>query len=122
MLTPRPTGNSAESHNAAFRMILERVIDEKAVIDARAMDLAILSALHAKNSHVKQAGRTAYQAAFGRVPRIPGELLDHTESSPATWEATSRSQALAMAERGVSCGRHPCHCSGRGRQGAPCGD
>ena len=37
------------------------------------IDDAIVQTTHGKNLTVKQYGRSAYQAAFGRAPRVPGE-------------------------------------------------
>ena len=87
----------AESHNNIFRAMLEKVIDHLAIYDTNQLDVAITAVAHAKNSNVKQAGRTAFQAAFGRVPALPGELLSDT-SSAQTWDNMTQHQALAFAE------------------------
>ena len=58
--------------------MFERVIDHLAVHEKQQMEIAIAMVAHAKNSHVKQHGRTAFQAAFGRVPMLRGELMSDT--------------------------------------------
>ena len=88
-----------ESHDDVFCTMLERVIDDMAVINGEQLDVAIVACAHAKNSRVKQGGRTAFQAAFGRIPALPGELLsDEGSSSAAVWHNISQRQALAYAE------------------------
>ncbi|CAE8672696.1 unnamed protein product, partial [Polarella glacialis] len=65
-----------ERHNYILRRILEKVIDAMAVVDDEGFEAALDAALYAKNSGIKHYGRTPYQVAFGRVPRLPGFLLD----------------------------------------------
>ncbi|CAE8632217.1 unnamed protein product, partial [Polarella glacialis] len=65
-----------ERRNYILRRILEKVIDAMAVVDNEGFEAALDAALYAKNSGIKHYGRTPYQVAFGRVPRLPGFLLD----------------------------------------------
>jgi hypothetical protein len=86
-----------ESHDDVFCKMLERMIDDMAIINGEQLDVAITACCHAKNSRVKQGGRTAFMAAFGRVPTLPGELLSD-ESSAQTYYNITQKQALAYAE------------------------
>ena len=86
-----------ERHNCTFRMMLERVIDFNACWNAEQLDLAVLSVCNAKNAMVRRCGRSPFQAAFGRAPRLPAALLSD-ESQISTWANMETSTALAHAE------------------------
>ena len=88
-----------ESHDDVFCTMLERMIDDMAIVNGEQLDVAITACCHAKNSRVKQGGRTAFMAAFGRVPTLPAELLsDEASSSAAVFANMSQRQALAFSE------------------------
>ena len=57
-----------------WRDAFEKVVDQFAAVNDDEIDDAIVQTTHGKNLTVKQYGRSAYQAAFGRAPRVPGEL------------------------------------------------
>eukprot|EP00971_Amphidinium_carterae_P069590 1377170-Amphidinium_carterae.3 len=65
-----------ERHNAVLRTALLKLIDEQGVARGEELDLVLAAAVHAKNHLMRKAGVSPFIAAFGRLPRIPGELLD----------------------------------------------
>ena len=77
-----------ERRNSILRCILEKLIDQHASSTTDELELLLAPALHAVNSSTFTRGRTAFQAVFGRVPRLPGGLLtDETSlaSSHGAW-------------------------------------
>ena len=74
-----------ERANDVWRWTFERVVDAHAITTDAEVDDAVVEVNYGKNSTVRTHGRCAYQAAFGRVPRIPGELL----SDPTSFITTS---------------------------------
>ena len=78
---------AVERRNAILRMVMERLIDQWAAQSIEDVEFLLAPALHALNSSTFTRGRTAFQAVFGRIPRIPGGLFtDETSitSSPST--------------------------------------
>ncbi|CAK0885511.1 unnamed protein product [Prorocentrum cordatum] len=88
----------AESGNYAWRRVFEKVIDVILPTMPEHVDLAIISTSHAVNQSVRRAGRTAYAAAFGRVPTLPTELLADTTSAEF-WHNCTQDEMLAYGER-----------------------
>ena len=74
----------AERCNAVYREMLNRVVDSMAVVTDEDMELAIDATTHAINSMPRTRGMSAYAIVFGRVPRVPGELLTDDASLAAT--------------------------------------
>ena len=87
-----------ERHNAVWRHVAQKLIDNFAVTDEIGMDMIITAVNHAKNSMTMQYGRSAYQAAFGRVPRAPAELLS-SETGLISGENASRRERLLRIEQ-----------------------
>ena len=78
---------AVERRNAILRMVMERLIDQWAAESIEDVEFLLAPALHALNSSTFTRGRTAFQAVFGRIPRLPGGLFtDETSitSSPTT--------------------------------------
>ncbi|CAK0822312.1 unnamed protein product [Prorocentrum cordatum] len=88
----------AESGNYAWRRVFEKVIDVILPTMPEHVDLAIISTSHAVNQSVRRAGRTAYAAAFGRVPTLPTELLADTTSAEF-WHNCTQDEMLAYGGR-----------------------
>ena len=65
-----------ERRNAVLRLTLEKVIDHMGVVDRRDVRTALTSTVHAMNNMCFSRGRTAYQAVFGRQPRLPDSVLE----------------------------------------------
>ena len=90
-----------ERQNAFLRTVLEKLVDTFAATSVTDIKLLLAPALHAVNSMTLSRGRSAFQAVFGRVPRLPGGLLSDfnvlsatpTDDSAATAEII-RSEAL----------------------------
>ena len=61
------------------------------------MPRRVVACSHAKNSNLKRCGRSPYQAAHGRAPRWPGELLSDS-SSALTWSGITQDEALTKAD------------------------
>ena len=59
-----------ERRNAILRIILEKLIDQFAATTVDQCKLLLSSACHAMNSTIQTHGRSAYQAVFGRQPRL----------------------------------------------------
>jgi hypothetical protein len=55
--------------------MMNKVIDAKAICTLKELDLASTSCDNAKNALLRVAGRSPFGATFGRMPRLPGELL-----------------------------------------------
>ena len=90
---------AVERRNATLRCILEKLIDQWTVLDLEQFNYILPLAIHAMNSFTFTRGRTAYQAVFGRIPRLPGGLFtdDHSlASSPST--LTELNNMMAKAE------------------------
>jgi len=64
-----------ERHNHAWRWMWNKVCDQRAVHTEDQVDDCVLAVSHGKNSTVKRHGRTPFQQCFGKMPRLPGELL-----------------------------------------------
>ena len=78
-----------ERRNSILRYVLEKLIDQYAASTADQLEQLLAPALHAINSSTFTRGRTAFQAVFGRIPRLPGGVLADNvglASSPSTLE------------------------------------
>ena len=67
-----------ERRNSVLRLILEKLIDQFAVDIPERCQVLVSAACHAINSQIQTHGRSAYQAVFGRQPR----LLDSNFNDP----------------------------------------
>ena len=86
-----------ERHNFTYKLMLGRVIDANGICTDEGIDMAVIQTSHAKNSSTKRAGRTSYQASWGRVPRLASSLLaDDTVES--TWINATPETAIARSE------------------------
>ena len=89
---------AVERRNATLRCILEKLIDQWAVLDLEQFNRILPLAIHAMNSFTFTRGRTAYQAVFGRIPRLPGGLFtddNSLASSPSTLNEPNNMMAKA---------------------------
>lgn len=59
-----------ERRNALLRTILEKLIDQFAAATINECSTLLVAACHAINSNIHTHGRSAYQAVFGRQPRL----------------------------------------------------
>ena len=87
-----------ERRNSILRMILEKLIDQFVIHGLQQLDKIIPLAMHAVNSSAWTRGRSAFQAVFGRVPRLPcGLLTDPTSlaTSAGKWDEQDNLQAKA---------------------------
>lgn len=88
-----------ERRNSILRCILEKLIDQHASSTTDELELLLAPALHAVNSSTFTRGRTAFQAVFGRVPRLPGGLLtDETSLASSHGALDQPDNLLAKAE------------------------
>ena len=88
-----------ERRNSILRCILEKLIDQHAASTTDELELLLAPALHAVNSSTFTRGRTAFQAVFGRVPRLPGGLLtDETSLASSHGAVDQPDNLLAKAE------------------------
>ena len=88
-----------ERRNSILRCILEKLIDQHAASTTDELELLLAPALHAVNSSTFTRGRTAFQAVFGRVPRLPGGLLtDETSLASSHGALDQPDNLLAKAE------------------------
>ena len=88
-----------ERRNSILRMILEKLIDQFVIFGLQQMDQVIPLAMHAVNSSTWTRGRSAFQAVFGRVPRLPcGLLTDPTSLSTSAGKWDERDNLQAKAE------------------------
>ena len=92
------TIGAVERRNATLRCILEKLIDQWTVLDLEQFNRILPLATHAMNSFTFTRGRTAYQAVFGRIPRLPGGLFTDDcslASSPSTLNQPNNMMAKA---------------------------
>ena len=89
-----------ERHNATLRMLLERIVDSTPCATKYDIDLAIVTALQAKNSATWSSGRPPYIAAFGKIPRFGTDLLSDPRAlvSGATRAEAQQQSALMRCE------------------------
>ena len=87
-----------ERHNHVWGMIWQKVVDHNGASTDHEVDDAAMAAEFAKNSMIRRVGRTPYQVAFGRVPRLAGQLLNDESAAP-TLENVSADTALARQEQ-----------------------
>ncbi|CAK9109800.1 unnamed protein product, partial [Durusdinium trenchii] len=72
-----------ERRNAILRLTIEKLVDQFATVEPEDIPRILIGACHASNNMVYSRGRSAYQAVFGRQPRLPNDVLsdDHVLSS-----------------------------------------
>ncbi|CAE7253541.1 GIP [Symbiodinium sp. CCMP2592] len=87
-----------ERRNAIFRSVLERLIDQNGVTNRDQLDLCISAAVWAVNSSIHTRGRSSMQAVFGKLPRLPGDLLSDSAAL-----ATSDYHLLTEQLRSQAC-------------------
>ena len=85
-----------ERRNAVLRTVLEKMIDTNAATDVDSVEGLLSPTLHALNSISMTKGRSAYQAVFGRVPRVPGcdILADPVALASSPGDAAVRSEQI----------------------------
>ena len=66
---------TVERKNAVLRTVVEKLLDENAVVSGDGLDWVLTAAVQALNSTTASKGRSPYQAVFGRLPRFPGDLM-----------------------------------------------
>ena len=66
---------AVERRNAVLRTIVDKLVDNHGVTNAEGVDFVLVAAVQAINSTVATKGRSPYQAAFGKLPRFPGDLF-----------------------------------------------
>ena len=94
-----------ERQNAFLRTILEELVDTFSATSASEMDLLIAPSLHAANSMVLSRGRSAFQAVFGKVPRLPGGLFMDNQAlavSPMTDLAATAERVRSEAVKAIA--------------------
>ena len=94
-----------ERQNAFLRTILGKLVDTFSATSAAEMDLLIAPSLHAANSMVLSRGRSAFQAVFGKVPRLPGGLFMDNQAlavSPATDPAATAERVRSEAVKAIA--------------------
>ena len=108
-----------ERRNALLRTILEKLIDQFAATTIDECSTLLAAACHAINSSVHTHGRSAYQAVFGRQPRLinsnfndpmvlatSGPMADLNNDSSAAYKAEFvRCEALKTLHQ-LDCSQH----------------
>ena len=94
-----------ERRNAVLRTILERMIDSNAATTLDEVEDILSATLHALNSLAMTKGRSAYQAVFGRLPRLPGGNLLSEPTSLASFPGDMAYRAELMRKEAL------CHLS-----------
>ena len=67
---------AVERRNAVFRLILGKLIDPFGAQEVEQCPALIMATCHALNSGIRTHGRSAYQAVFGREPRLPDSIFN----------------------------------------------
>ena len=70
----------AERNNTVFREALNRTADSMAAADLTSMEEAGEACIYVLNSVPRTRGMSAYSCAFGKIPRMPGDLLTDENS------------------------------------------
>ena len=65
---------AVERRNAIFRLIFEKLVDQFGAQEMEQCPTLIMATCHALNSGIRTHGRSAYQAVFGREPRLPDSI------------------------------------------------
>lgn len=78
-----------ERRNSILRLVLEKLIDQFAASTVDECKHLLVAACHAMNSSIHSHGRSAYQAVFGRQPRLLGSNFNDPMSL-ATSAPTAR--------------------------------
>ena len=107
-----------ERRNALLRTLLEKLIDEFAANTVDDCSMLLTAACHAINSGIHTHGRSAYQAVFGRQPRLLGsnfsdpntlasspQVADLQQESPSYKAELVRCEALKSL-RELDCSQH----------------
>eukprot|EP00971_Amphidinium_carterae_P332645 6466889-Amphidinium_carterae.1 len=87
--------------------ILVKLTDQLAATTVEDVKQILPAALHGKNTGVHRSGHSAFAAAFGRQPRLPGALLDDRNEAQgrllgprdAEYVRLSAMQALLQVEQ-----------------------
>ena len=79
-----------ERRNSILRLVLEKLIDQFAATTVEECKHLLVAACHAMNSSIHTHGRSAYQAVFGRQPR----LLDRNFNDPMTFSTSAPTARL----------------------------
>ena len=66
--------------NALMRTLAERLIDQNAVLDKKHLNEILPAVLFSMNSSTYTYGRSPYQAVFGRIPRLVGDLVSDNKA------------------------------------------
>lgn len=64
-----------ERRNALLWISIEKLIDQFSTLTLAEVPVTLIQACHAMNSLAFTRGRSAYQAVFGRLPRLPDDVL-----------------------------------------------
>ena len=77
-LCPNHKKNTCEHHRLVDPSCIpfNQVIDHMSVVDKRDVKTALTATVHAMNNMCFSRSRTAYQAVFGRQPRLPDNVLE----------------------------------------------
>ena len=90
-----------ERRNALLRTILEKLVDQFTATTIDECSMLLAAACHAINTGIHTHGRSAYQAVFGRQPRLPDSNFNDpmvlSSSSPVA-ELDSGNSAAYKAE------------------------
>ena len=90
-----------ERRNALLRTILEKLVDQFTATTIDECSMLLAAACHAINTGIHTHGRSAYQAVFGRQPRLPDSNFNDpmvlSSSSPVA-ELDSSNSAAYKAE------------------------
>ena len=88
-----------ERRNAILRITVERLVDQFAVVSLQDVPTILIAACHASNQMAYSRGRSAYQAVFGRVPRLADDVLtDENVLSSSTQTYKDRDNPGLRAE------------------------
>ncbi|CAL1158281.1 unnamed protein product [Cladocopium goreaui] len=86
-----------ERRNSLLRTILEKLIDTFGINQVDQCSTALVAACHAINSGIHTHGRSAYQAVFGKQPR----LIDSNFSNPMVLASSSPIAQLQDSDAGL---------------------
>ena len=86
-----------ERHNYVAKLMVNRLTDTLGLCEDEEIDEMAVQVAHAKNSNTRRRGRSPYQAAFGRIPRLATALLSD-ETQTTTFANVTPGSALAMQE------------------------
>ena len=97
-----------ERRNAILRLTIEKLVDQFAVTTQEHLPGILIGACHASNNMAYSRGRSAYQAVFGRQPRLPNDILTDDKVLSSSTQAFDENYNPKLRAELVRCEAQKC--------------